>query len=986
LIEVIWRGLTGSSPAATTLPRSDDAVRKKITALLDRGPQLIFFDNIDSWRTLAGSSLAAALTASIWADRRLGATEMIDLPVRCAWVATANNPSASHEISRRVVPIRLDAGSAKPWLRTDFRHENLRQWTADNRERLLHAILVIIQNWCAAGMPRGKGSLGSYEDWAGVMNGILDITHVPGFLGNLSTFYHATDDESREWQTFIAVWWERYREQDVSATQLVELCNDQDVLLNCLGKGHFNSQRIRLGKAMRTRMGRPTEGFTVEAFECKSRKANRYRLRANPGSPGGMTHTEPSPGSPGSAPGGDASTSRTENSGTTTDTGQSRVVRVVEDELGVGGIPPDRTCGGRVVVKGGAHYPDYPDPVGSSGQTVVFGPGCARSATRKHPGDYPDPVFHTSAEGLLEVASSLTTATESGEPIALDVETTGLDPIEHRPRLLQLGFPDGVVHVIDLFSVPDIGPLGDALREATVIGHNLHFDLRFLSHHLGFVPTSVRDTMLASILLAKGVPPEVPVLLGASRKVVPGPHSLAGCCARLLSVSMDKEQQQSDWSGSLNDGQIAYAARDVAVLHPLWRVMSESLNREGLAKVAGLENDLVPIMSGVELAGVKVLRSLWGDICQEQIVRASRSKAEAESLLSGVNVNSSVQVKRALSKHLGLELPNVKKETLTAYQGDAVVDALLRYRGVANFGIGKRITTALDQSQDGRVRGSWKQLSAPTGRMSCSSPALLSFPRSRGCRAAVTPADGTMFIVADYSTIEVRIAAQIAGDEFLIDLFQQGEDVHCVTAAAMLGKEPHDVVSEERTLAKPVNFGLLYGMMPLNLVPFARSEYDLILSKKQANGFATAFFDRYRGVRRWHDRIWGLVKRKSGVIEARTLSGRARLFERPKSRRGSKNWYSDLRSTWRACLNTPVQGTGADGMKRALVLLAPRLEALGARVVLVVHDELVVEAPIEVSDEVNRVVRSGMIEGMAHYITDVPIEVESRISSSWAAG
>lgn len=173
----------GVMPAAT----DDDEWRKRITAQLVQLPAVVHIDNIT--KVIDSGEFAAALTGIMWTDRRLGSTTMLRMPIRCIWIGTANNPTMSTEIARRTVQIRLDPGVDRPWQRTGFQHENLRNWVDDHRGELIWASLVLIQHWLTEGAPRSAKFLGSFESWASVMGGIVASAGVDGFLGNLESFY-----------------------------------------------------------------------------------------------------------------------------------------------------------------------------------------------------------------------------------------------------------------------------------------------------------------------------------------------------------------------------------------------------------------------------------------------------------------------------------------------------------------------------------------------------------------------------------------------------------------------------------------------------------------------------------------------------------------------------------------------------------------------------------------------------------------------------
>jgi hypothetical protein len=226
---------------------------------------------------------------------------MTRFPIRCVWVATGNNPQFSHEMARRIVRIRLDAHVDQPWRRKagDFRHADLRGWTKANRSRLIAACLTLGQAWIAAGRPRqGERSLGSFDNWAAIMGGILDVAGIPGFLANLDETYETADAEGATWRAFVGAWWDRHGTADVATADLHQVALTSEPPLP-LGDGGDRSQRTRLGKAlgrMRDRI------FAIGSFRLQvragrvSHQAQRWYLAVEQGAPDLGERGEGSPG------------------------------------------------------------------------------------------------------------------------------------------------------------------------------------------------------------------------------------------------------------------------------------------------------------------------------------------------------------------------------------------------------------------------------------------------------------------------------------------------------------------------------------------------------------------------------------------------------------------------------------------------------------------------------------------------------------------
>ncbi|MBM3457503.1 MAG: hypothetical protein FJX77_03065 [Armatimonadetes bacterium] len=283
--------------------------------------------------------------------------------------------------------------------------------------------------------------------------------------------------------------------------------------------------------------------------------------------------------------------------------------------------------------------------------------------------------------------------------------------------------------------------------------------------------------------------------------------------------------------------------------------------------------------------------------------------------------------------------------------------------------------TWLERVQEGRVYPEWRQLGAEaTGRMSCRDPNLQQLPRAGQYRHCVTAAPGCVLIAADYSQIELRIAALVARDPAMLRAYQQGDDLHTLSARSLFGREK--VSKDDRQIAKSANFGLLYGMGAAGLQAYSAATYGVELTLEQATELRQKWLGVYSGIQRWHREAHGRLQNSPSGVEVRTLAGRRR---------------TDVRS-YTQVLNTPVQGLGADGLKAALGLLWATREAHGGerwRPALLCHDEIVIEAPAEEAEAAGAWLRECMVAGMQpllrHQGLEVPCEVEVSTGDSWGA-
>jgi DNA polymerase-1 len=268
----------------------------------------------------------------------------------------------------------------------------------------------------------------------------------------------------------------------------------------------------------------------------------------------------------------------------------------------------------------------------------------------------------------------------------------------------------------------------------------------------------------------------------------------------------------------------------------------------------------------------------------------------------------------------------------------------------------------------GRIHAKFNLAGTVTGRMSCSSPNMQNIPRDPSFRGLFKAPEGRRFAIADYSQMELRVAAILAGEGVLLEAYRKGEDTHVKTAAMLLGKK--EVTKEERQLAKAVNFGLLYGQGARGLQAYAASTYGIEMTLVEAGAYKEAWFDAYPAFGRWHRATDRNAKRSLSV---RTPVGRERRWE--------PGGYKMTEA-----VNTPVQGGAAEAMLAALGRLMPALDGLDAVPVAVVHDEIIVEASEADALEVTRVLEASMVAGMLDVFPNASTHglVEAHVGTSWA--
>lgn len=421
-----------------------------------------------------------------------------------------------------------------------------------------------------------------------------------------------------------------------------------------------------------------------------------------------------------------------------------------------------------------------------------------------------------------------------------------------------------------------------------------------------------------------------------------------------------------------------------------WDVYALSLRQSARLEARGLtrlllevEQPLARVLFDMEREGFLVDGAVLNEL-GEWFTREVEECREAVYTYTGVrdfNLNSPRQLGDVLFNKLSLPAP--AKKGATGYSTSAEVlesllpyhpciEPLLRYRRMA-----KLQSTYIDglkklRGRDGRVHTTFDQTATVTGRISSLEPNLQNIPirteEGREIRRAFVASEGCVLVDADYSQIELRVLAHMSGDEAMCDAFRRGQDIHTRTAAEIGGVSMDEVTPEMRRAAKAVNFGIVYGISGFGL---ARNAH---ISRKEADHFIHMYFERYPGVRAFMD---DCVTKGRELGYAATLSGRRReLFELSSANRNVRSFGE------RAAMNTPVQGTAADIIKMAMVNVSRRLCEGGyrARLILQVHDELVVEAPVDEAEAVSRLLQ----EVMESVVTlRVPLSVEVSQGKDW---
>jgi DNA polymerase-1 len=453
---------------------------------------------------------------------------------------------------------------------------------------------------------------------------------------------------------------------------------------------------------------------------------------------------------------------------------------------------------------------------------------------------------------------------------------------------------------------------------------------------------------------------------------IPVPNDVAGGKGKTYPLALVPVEKMADYAGQ--------RARAVLDLGPVLAAKLKEINATEL--YGDVEMPLLFTLSAMEKKGVLVDTSLLKQMSEElgQLLSISEDKIFR---LAGekFNINSPKQLQSILFEKLNL--PKGKK-TKEGYSTDVDVltelarshelpAEILAYRSLAKLkSTYVDALPALINPRTGRIHTSYNQTVAATGRLSSSNPNLQNIPirtlEGKRIRQAFIAAPGSVLISADYSQIELRVLAHLSEDEALIDAFASGEDIHSRTASDIFGVFPQMVNPDMRRQAKVINFGILYGMSAFGLAK------ELGVNQKIAQAYIEGYFSRYKKVRSYLDGILEDARRQGFVC---TLLNRRRYLPELKSPIAAVRQFAE-----RMAINTPIQGTAADLIKVAMVNIDHLLvrKNLAARLIMQVHDELVVEAPVKEKDEVMGLVQKEMEEVIK---LKVPLKVEISAGANW---
>jgi len=483
----------------------------------------------------------------------------------------------------------------------------------------------------------------------------------------------------------------------------------------------------------------------------------------------------------------------------------------------------------------------------------------------------------------------------------------------------------------------ELAPLFDLLSatKPLLIGHNIKYDLTFLLNNYGFRPKRLFDTMVAYGVIYNGV--ESPYV------------SLDALVRHYCGVELQKDVRDSFAStyGDLTDTQIKYSSEDVKYLIPIAEEQSDELNRDSLLRTAGLEFRTIPVVVELENNGIRLDQDTWLQVASDVALKAKEVEGELARVVGAkklqesffgdavydVNPRSPQQMLRAFND-LGVDISDTRESTLSKLD-HPLAKVLLKYRKLSKVAstYGKNFLKFIEN--DGRIHATFNQLGAQTGRFSSSKPNMQNIPGDVAHRSCFVCDEGNMVITADFSQIELKLAAVLSGEpEMLAEYKKPKADLHALTGSKIFRVSLEELQPWQRQIGKHCNFGILYNISKYGMwrkwnIPLEDGE-RYIQGFRESYPVLTAFMSGQSD-----------VAIRNGFNT--TKLGRRRYYSIPPLT--VEDYFKRMSHIRRESSNFPIQGGAADIMKLSLINVCDRIPEVGGRLINTVHDELVVEVP-----------------------------------------
>jgi len=548
--------------------------------------------------------------------------------------------------------------------------------------------------------------------------------------------------------------------------------------------------------------------------------------------------------------------------------------------------------------------------------------------------------------------------------------------------------------VVILKDPKNLDEIKELLEYSLVIGHNIKFDSLWIKHHFGVTLYNVYDTMIAEVIISGG--------LFAGKRGVTG---LKDVVARRCGIKMDKHEQTGFvWGQPLTEAQTQYAADDLKYLPEIYRQQQEEIKKLDLSEVVDIEMRAIPAMVWLELSGISFDAGKLDELRKKLIVRktAAQDKLYKAFGTSKLNFNSPFQIKKALAsigiivesagvddiKDMRIRAVNgklkqakmAKQVTLFGAEDELtpveVLDAISEFKEtekLLNTFVNKLPTYV--HPKTGRVHANYRQLGAKSGRMSCSQPNMQQQPSKKlpEWRSIFAAEKGEKLVIADYSQAELRILTELSHDEYFTQAYHDGTDMHKLTASKVFHTPIDQVEKRERSIAKTINFGIVYGLGANSLQRRLKTDSQIEISEDEAKNIINGYHTAYPGISAY---LKSVSEQGLRELQVKTKAGRLMKFEPPRDQ-------SEESMIGRLSCNLPIQGLCADIVKKAIGDLFLNLGHMDVKFLAIVHDEIVLSCKEEIAEEVAKILEDTMNNAGRHYITTIPWYADAVISDYW---